>query len=280
MASFTNYATLSYNGGTAVSNTVTGQILDLITATKVAVSDSYRTDGSVTYVITLVNSGQTDISGLNVTDNLGAYTFSGRTIYPLSYTAGSMRYYVNGILQPALTVTGEPILAVNGINIPACGNAMLIYEASVTDYAPPSNNETITNTATVTGPGITTPITATEVVYSEGKAELGISKSLSPAVVTNNSQLTYTFVIENRGNLPTNTAVLTDTFDPVLNPISVSLNGTAWTEGTNYTYNTATGEFSTISGQITVPAATFSQNSDGLWLTTPGTVTLAVTGTI
>ena len=41
MASFNNFATLSYNGGTTNSNTVTGEILDILSATKSAVMDDY-----------------------------------------------------------------------------------------------------------------------------------------------------------------------------------------------------------------------------------------------
>lgn len=37
MASFTNFATLSYNGGTTNSNTVTGELLEALTVTKTAV---------------------------------------------------------------------------------------------------------------------------------------------------------------------------------------------------------------------------------------------------
>lgn len=57
MATFTNYATLSYDGGSTVSNTVTGELLDILTATKTAVSTDYTAKDDVTYVITLVNSG-------------------------------------------------------------------------------------------------------------------------------------------------------------------------------------------------------------------------------
>ena len=53
------------------------------------------------------------------------------------------------------------------------------------------------------------------------------------------------------------------------------------TVGTDYTYNTATGEFATVAGKITVPAATYTQNAaTGLWTTTPGTATLTVSGTV
>ena len=95
--------------------------------------------------------------------------------------------------------------------------------------------------------------------------------------------MTYTFRIENTGNTPaaaTDNVVLTDTFDPVLNPITVTYEGAAWTEGVNYTYNTATGAFATLPGQITVPAATYTQNPDGSYTVTPGSAVLTVTGTV
>ena len=41
MASFTNFATLSYNGGTTNSNTVTGELLEALTVTKTAVVKNY-----------------------------------------------------------------------------------------------------------------------------------------------------------------------------------------------------------------------------------------------
>ena len=74
---------------------------------------------------------------------------------------------------------------------------------------------------------------------------------------------------------------MTDTFDPVLSNLAVSYNGTAWSDPANYSYNATTGTFATQEGQITVPAATFTQNATtGEWTVTPGAGTLTVTGTI
>ena len=76
-------------------------------------------------------------------------------------------------------------------------------------------------------------------------------------------------------------AVVTDTFDPVLSNLAVSYNGTAWSDPANYSYNATTGTFATQEGQITVPAATFTQDAaTGEWTVTPGAGTLTVTGTI
>ena len=283
MASFTNKATLSYNGGTVDSNTVTGELLEVLSITKTAVLNEYSAGDSVTYAVALKNTGPTALTGLTLTDNLGGYSFGGGTVYPLSYIANSLTYYINGVLQTAPAVTAGPPLAIMGISVPAGGDVLLIYEAAVTAYAPLAAESQITNTATASGGGIATPISDDETVTAAQQASLTISKSLCPAVVTENGQITYTFVIENTGNtaaIATDNVAVSDTFAPILNPISVSFNGAAWTEGVNYNYDTTTGAFSTVAGQITVPAASYTQNPDGTWAVTPGVSTLVVTGTV
>ena len=281
MASFTNFATLSYNGGTTNSNIVTGEILEALTAVKTAVSANYSAGDRITYTLSLVNTGTAAITDYTVTDNLGGYTVGANTVYPLAYNAGTVRYYINGVLQAAPTVTAGPPLTVTGLTVPAGGSAVLIYETTATPVAPLATGSSITNTATITGGGLTTPITAQATVETANSAELSISKALSPTTVTENGQITYTFVISNTGNTEataTGNVVVTDA--PILRNIAVTYNGTAWTEGTNYTYNAATGVFTTLAGQITVPAASFTQNTDGTFTVTPGTTTLVITGTV
>ena len=72
MASFTNFATLIYNGGTSNSNTVTGELLETLTLTKTAASSRYTARDNVTYVLSLVNGGTAPLTELALTDNLGA----------------------------------------------------------------------------------------------------------------------------------------------------------------------------------------------------------------
>ena len=132
MASFTNFATLIYNGGTSNSNTVTGELLETLTLTKTAASSRYTARDNVTYVLSLVNGGTAPLTELALTDNLGGYAFGTDTVYPLTYNEGTLRVYVNGVLQTTPTVTAGPPLTVTGLTVPAGGNALLVYEAAVT----------------------------------------------------------------------------------------------------------------------------------------------------
>ena len=284
MAIFTNQATLTYNGNTTNSNIAYGEILDVLAATKTAVEGSYTPGELVTYVVTLRNTGVAPLNGLTVTDDLGGYLLNGATVYPLTYEDGSVALFVDGVPQAAPVVTAGPPLVVSGINIPGNGDAVLVYQARANAFADPAEGGTIVNTVTVTGDGLSTPITATETVTAATGPQLTITKSITPTQVVDNQRVTYTFVIQNTGNQPvvaTDDAAITDLFDPILADLVVTFNGTPWTQGVQYTYNQATGLFATAPGQITVPAATYTQDPiTGAYTVNPGVATLVVTGTI
>ncbi len=284
MATFFNQATLSYNDTTTRSNIVTGELVEVLTATKTAIPATYRAGDRVTYIISIQNSGTAPVTGVAISDDLGAYEFGAGTVVPLTYVDGTVRYYVNGEVTASPLVTAGPPLTITGLTIPAGGNGLIIYQADANAFAPLDTTSTVTNTATITGTGISTPVTALATVTASDEASLSITKSLTPDTVTENGELTYTFVIQNTGNTPVtaaDSAIVTDTFDPILNTITVTFNDTVWAETANYTYNEATGVFATNAGEITVPAATYTQDSvTGAFVTVPGVSTLRVTGTV
>lgn len=283
MARFTNQAQLRYGNAIANSNIAVGEILEVLSATKTAVRKNYGRNDTITYLVSVVNAGNTAFTGLTLTDNLGAYVYDTQTLVPLRYIDGTVKYYSNGTLQAAPAVTAGPPLVISGLTVPANGSILIAYETDVNEYAPLDVEAEIVNTATISGTGIT-PVTVQETVSAGSEPILTITKSISPVPVTENGTLTYTFLIQNTGNVAVEEAaasVVTDQFNPILSNLTVTFNGTAWAGTTNYIYNEDTGLFSTVPGQITVPAATFAQDElTGVWNVTPGVSTLVITGTI
>ena len=283
MATFFNQASLSYNGNVTQSNITVGEIVGVLTASKDALTTVYASGDKVTYVIALVNSGATALSSLTVSDNLGAYPFGTLTLRPLDYVDGSLRYYVNGVLQASPTVTANDELVISGISIPPSSNALLVYETTVNSFAPLDAQSQITNVATIGGDGVN-DVTVSETINASDASSLTVTKAVNPTVVSENGRITYTFVIQNYGNTAASVAdnaVLSDTFNPVLSDITVSYNGNAWVEGVNYTYNASSGEFRTVDGQITVDAASYVQDpTTGEWSVVPSSAVITVSGNI
>ena len=286
MATFTNQATLSSANGVVNSNIVTGELLEELSLNKTAVNGNYSAGDTVTYAVNLVNSGTADFNAITLTDDLGAFDTAGGTrVTPLEYVDGSLTYFVNGTAQAGAAAAGGPPLIITGINVPAGGSATVIYNARVNNFAPLGVGETIRNTVTATGDGITTDVAATADITANPAPELQISKAINPAPIYGSGPLTYSFVITNTGNTEADAAdalSVSDTFDPILNITNVSLDGNALSDAAgDYTYNPATGEFTTTAGRITIPAATYQTDENtGEVTITPARSTLTVTGTI
>ena len=158
-----------------------------------------------------------------------------------------------------------------------------IYVVTANQFAFPEIEGNVVNNATISGVGIT-EITVSETINAETGARLTITKSISPTSVAENGRLTYTFTIQNIGNTPvqvTDAVEVTDTFNPILTDLVVTYNGASWNTPANYSYNPVTGVFTTVAGQITVPAATYTQDATtGIWIVEPGVSVLTVTGTV
>lgn len=284
MATFTNQATLSYNNGIVNSNIVTGQIVEVLSASKTALTSTYGGGDTVTYVINLINTGGTAYTGLTVTDDLGAYDFNSNTLIPLSFINGTLRYFINGELQSTPDITAVSPLTVTGINVPARGNASIVYSALTNEFAPLENDGQIINTASITGGGLSAPLTTSETIARGNEPILSISKAVNPISVPENGTLTYTFIIRNTGFTEAadeDNIVITDVFSPVLDITGVTLNGASLPVDTGYTYNQRTGTFATLAGVVTVPAATYTRDSaNGAYSVTPGAAILTITGTV
>lgn len=284
MAVFTNQATLSYNNLVTTSNVVQGELVQTLSMAKTAIEGTYLPGEVVTYAISLVNAGATAFSNLTVTDNLGAYAYNALSLVPMTYVSGSATCFINGVRQVAPTVTSTSPLVVSGLSVPAGGDALLIYSARINQYAPLGESAVITNSASVSGGGLNEALSADAQITAESAPELSLIKAVNPTSVVENEPVTFTFTIQNNGTeavLVSDSVVVSDTFNPILTITGVTLNGTALAQNTGYTYDTATGTFSTVAGQISVPAASYARDeATGAWSITPGSTTLIVTGTM
>lgn len=282
MAAFYNQASLTYSGGTVYSNVAAGEITEVLSASKTAVNGEYTQGDVLTYVINIINSGASPVENVAVSDDLGAYEYGGQTLVPLTYIENSIKYFADGVLQAAPAVTSGDTLDITGITVPAEGEVTLVYSAEANEFAPLGEGGVITNTATVTGGA--EPVTASATVNADGGVILEMQKSVSPASVKANGNVTYTITIYNYGPAEAGAAeniVVNDTFDPLLTDISVTFDGAPWTSPEDYAYDGSTGVFSTVAGNVTVPAAVFAQDPvTGAWSATPGSASLTITGTL
>lgn len=280
MPAFTNQALLTYNSNrTALSNVANGNISDPFVMTKRAVNNDYVSNDDVTYIITITNLSAAPLTNVTFTDNLGAYPYGPVpiTLHPLTFV-GPVLYYVNGAPQANIVPTQTtPTLILTIPSIPALGNATLAYEVNVNQYAPLGVQDTIINTAAITE---LAGISATATIFTEDIPQLAITKSISPNPIIDNQTATYTFIIENYGNTASTDVVLTDTFNPILSSVTASVDGNPLVLNTDYTYNAGTGVFTTITGHLTVPQGTITQDSNGVVKVTPGSITLVVTGIV
>ena len=282
MATFYNQASINLGGAITNSNITSGEITSGLILTKTAATSEYGAGEGITYVVSIVNSGLSDYNGVTLSDNLGRFTVGTQEITPLTYVDGSVLFYLDGVLQPAPAAAAEDTLEIGPLNIPAGSNATVIYEATANGTAPLGAGASITNTVTLGGGSCELSDSAT--VPTRDEPRLTIAKSVCPAIVTCAGEITYTIVIQNLGNtavVATDDLIVNDVFNPVLNDITVILDGTTLAEGTGYTYNTETGEFSTLPGAVPVPAATFTRDPvTGIISTTPGVAVITITGTI
>ncbi len=282
MATFFNQASINLGGSVTNSNITVGEITSGLTLTKTAATSEYGAGEGITYVVSIVNSGLTDTSGVTLTDNLGRFTVGTQEITPLTYVDGSVLFYLNGVLQEAPTVTVSEALEIGTFDIPRGSNATLIYEARANQTAPLGAGASITNTVTLGGGSC--ELTDSATVPTRDEPKLTIAKSVCPATVTCAGEITYTIVIQNLGNTPvvaTDNLIVNDIFNPILNNITVTLDGATLAEGTGYTYDAQTGEFTTLPGAVPVPAATFTRDPEtGIITTTPGVAVITISGNL
>ena len=282
----TNQASIAYRynnqSASAVSNVASAVLNDTLGVEKVSLENVYRLGDEITYVITITNDGGSALTNVSVTDDLGTYTVGTQTVTPLTYT-GPAILFIDGVYNGNITPTvGADGINFNVVALSAGSVAQIIYKAAVNNFAPLDTGAQVTNIVTVTANSINAPVSDSNTITVGNYADVTITKSMTPSDIVDGDVLTYTFVINNYGNTEATDIVLTDTFDPAPENITVQINGVA-APATDYSYVNGVLTLPTAPGatELSLPSATITQNpTTGEVTVTPSSLTVTVTGAI
>jgi uncharacterized repeat protein (TIGR01451 family) len=287
MATIENFATVSYTSGgvseTKVSNLAEIGLESAISFTKSTLGETYGEDDVITYILSMTNTSASTITSVSITDDLGTFVFGTLELSPLTYTAPALLLIDGQDVSAQLTVDTSTAgsLVFSFPALPAGATANIVYRAAVNEYAPLDVDANITNTATLTSDSDCADGTATATITAVSAANVSVFKQMSPNPVICGDTVTYTIRIYNYGNIAAEDVVLTDTFNPAPENITVSRDGVLLI-GTDYTYVNGTLTVpSTAQSPVTVPAATFVRDvTTGIVNVTPGMIEYTITGTI
>jgi uncharacterized repeat protein (TIGR01451 family) len=287
MATIENFATVSYTSGgvleTKVSNLAEIGLESAVNLSKTALGDTYGEDSVITYILSITNTSASVIANVSITDDLGSFVFGTMELTPLEYTAPALLLIDGQDVSAQLIVddTTAGSLVFSFPSLPAGATANIVYRATVNEYAPLDLNSAIVNTATLTSDSDCADGSASATVTAASAANVSVFKQMAPNPVVCGDVVSYTIRIYNYGNMPAEDVVLTDTFNPAPDTITVSKDGVLL-GGSEYSY--VGGTLTTPVGtgtRVSVPAATFTRDSEtGILNVTPGVVEYVITGQI
>ncbi len=225
-------------------------------------------------------------SNAYIKDNLGLYFKYMGGYNPLKYISNTMRFYRNGKSFNNDYGYSATDIEVLNLSISPNDTITIAYQVSLNQHAPfeilDGIASTITNTATLyDNKGGTQLENSSDIITAEPFTDLSLTKWLTPNPIVQNQQVTYSFIFQNTGNTPvTSGAVISDKFSHPMTIDKVTFNNMEWTAGTEFTYSNLSRTFSSLGNNIKVQAATYEHADLKGYITTPGTSTLMIYGTV
>ncbi len=278
-----NSASITYTHGTntdsALSNVVTTNLIDSysLTAEKTSLNNEWRPGENITYLIRVENEGTEPLFAVSVQDNLGD-----NTTRPLTYLDESIVMLRNDILTEVTPTSTSPLTAVIPNALQPGEVVYFMYVAKVRNDVDDARSE-ITNEVTVvghetsdSGPTVTVTPPPSLTLPKADYADVTIEKSVDKDEIAVGEELTYTFRLENNGNIEATNVVITDELPENFQVQSI----TAETNGVTTTFDAADYSLdadnklilpTSVTKTISIPAKTTSGS---------GLTTVTIVGTI
>ena len=218
-----------------------------LTITETANTTAAVPGATVTYTITVADTGQTPYAGAVVTDSLNSVLGDAAYNNDAAATSGTVSY-----ASPDLTWTG---------NLTPGETATITY--TVTVHNPDTGGKLMVNFVTSTDPGSTCPFDNPEpgcaVSIPVLTPALTIVKTASAATAVPGQQVTYTITATDTGQTPYTGAVVTDDLTGILDDAAYGADAAATTGAVSYaspvltwTGNLTPGQAATITYTVTV----------------------------
>ncbi len=265
--------------------TATATMSKSINGSVVTLETSYYLNEYITYLININNSGsKTD--PLTLRNNLGTYKKSyndkSNDVTPLSYIEKSY-IYINGIFKNQVMPEIKPNEII--FQLPAIGeksSMLLIYKTKVNHFAPLTLNSEIETITSLDLPNSKNLFETSHTIKVDEKADLKISKNISPQVFSQGEALSYNISICNYGNTLAKNIKITDTFNPSPTLTSITVDKKEISPS-DYSYTNGIFHLPAYGSnlEINVPSAKFkTDNNSGATSTEPSVTNITICGII
>jgi len=197
----------------AVTTTSVQSPVSFTTSTKTVNFASATPGSTLTYTISVVNTGSSGATGVVVSDTIPANT---------TYVGGS-------ITGPGANAAGNPNLVWNVGNVGAGATINLTYQVIVNNPVP-AGTTSITNTASITSNQTAAVNTSTATTNITASPTFTLStksvSDLNGGLVTTGDVLRFTIVVRNSGNMNATGIVVNDTVPANTTYVAGSITGT------------------------------------------------------
>ena len=211
MAETTNQAIANYSfSGSTEINSSTSNVSYVtlndegsIRISKTSDSTTFVPGSTVTFYVTITNTGSLFFSGVRLTDDLTGTGY-------LTYIPGSAKLYINGQWLSAQVVSTNPLVCTLSQLSPSA-SYVLMYSCNVSSQIPASVTS-LTNRATGIGYTFNSTVTNSDslTLTRASATDLVVTKTASSSSVNMGESFNYIIELVNQNNLQANISSLTD----------------------------------------------------------------------